>query len=82
MLSPVSSEKLDLWRELAREVSDALNHAGVLSCLAWDAWDAWDKPGARVEVDAGDDEAGGVFINWVPGTKLHEDVLEDTRSGS
>ena len=78
MLSPVSDETLDQWRTLARQVSDALNFAGVSAYLAWDDWN---QPGARVEVDAGDDEAGGVFVNWLPSSQLYENVLDDTKSG-
>jgi hypothetical protein len=77
-LPRVPDEVFARWRELAREVSDALNFAGVSAFLAEEQLNL---PGAEIEIDAGDDEAGGVFVNWRPSGQLRESVIEDAKSG-
>ncbi|MFG3002249.1 hypothetical protein [Streptomyces sp. NPDC048340] len=50
---------------LADQVADELELAG-LSVLKGGNADA----GAEIEVDAGEDEAGGVYVTWCPGSQL------------
>jgi hypothetical protein len=77
-VSRVPDDILAKWRELARQTSDALNYAGVPAYLVEEVQD---RPGAEITIDAGDDEAGGVFVTWRPSDRLLEGVLEDTMKG-
>lgn len=43
--------------------------------------DATFSVGAEIEVDSGDDEAGGVFITWRPDLRLSGAAAESVRNG-
>lgn len=59
----VDSETSERLRELANRVRSTLIAAGI---PAFD--DASPNPagGARIEIDAGDDEGCGVYVSWTP----------------
>ncbi|WP_433606473.1 hypothetical protein ACQP2P_30125 [Dactylosporangium sp. CA-139114] len=70
-----SDEVIAGWRELARQVRDALEHAGIPPHLTDDYPGS---AGARVDVDCGNDEMGGVFVVWNPGAVLTQQIIEST----
>lgn len=68
----------DAWRALADRVREVLDAAGIPSHFAEDL----PRPaGAEIEIDHGNDEMGGVFVDWRPGAALVEAVNEATAKG-
>ncbi|WP_073501606.1 hypothetical protein [Actinacidiphila paucisporea] len=66
------------WLQLADEVCAELHLAGLpASRIAGSAMSV----GAEIEVDTGDDEAGGVFVTWRPGVQLSEAAAESVKNG-
>nr|WSX75734.1 hypothetical protein OH826_18860 [Streptomyces sp. NBC_00899] len=63
--------------QLADQVCRELQLAGI---PAFRMVDLVDSVGAEVEVDAGDDEAGGVFVTWRPNPALSQAVAESVRN--
>ncbi|MEU2778443.1 hypothetical protein ABZ646_37595 [Streptomyces sp. NPDC007162] len=63
--------------QLADQVCRELQLAGIPAFLMADAAGS---VGAEVEVDAGDDEAGGVFVTWRPDPALSRAVAESVRN--
>lgn len=74
----VSKEVRDGWLRLADEVCAELQLAGLPASRVVGAAMS---VGAEVEVDTGDDEAGGVFVSWRPGAQLSGAAAEGVRSG-
>jgi hypothetical protein len=73
-----SDDVLASRRELAEQVCVALSAAGVpVHLVGRDA----ESSGAQVEVDNGDDDAGGVFVTWQPGANLVQAVVESMSQG-
>jgi hypothetical protein len=75
----VPAEVLDRWGRLAAQVRDALAGAGLPvapdrdDCLAGATVGYF--AGATVDVDPGDDDAGGVFVRWHPHRRLTNAAL-------
>lgn len=63
--------------QLADQVCRELLLAGI---PAFQMADAVGSAGAEVEVDAGDDEAGGVFVTWRPDPALSRAVAESVQN--
>jgi hypothetical protein len=61
-------------RELVQRVCTALTYAGV-PAFPSDGVSA--RPGAAVEVDGGNDEAGGVYVWWKPSPELSRTVVDN-----
>jgi hypothetical protein len=73
-----SDETVDAWRDLAQRVREALDLAVIPNHSAGDP----PRPaGAEIEIDHGNDEMGGVFIDWRPATALSGAVMESTMEG-
>jgi hypothetical protein len=66
------------WAQLAGGVLVELQLAGLPTSLISDA--AF-SVGAEIEVDPGDDEAGGVFVTWRPDERLSGAAAESVRNG-
>lgn len=73
MFTLVPATVLDEWNRLAARVRDTLAEAGLPVA-------AENEPeyfaGVTVDVDPGDDEAGGVFVLWRPHRRLGNAVAE------
>ncbi|RKR90459.1 hypothetical protein BDK92_4832 [Micromonospora pisi] len=73
MFTLVSPAVLDDWKRLAARVRDTLAEAGLPVATE-------NEPdyfaGVTVDVDPGDDEAGGVFVLWRPHRRLGNAVAE------
>lgn len=67
-----AAEVVEQRHALARQVRDALDLAGLPTHLG-DGYPL--PPGARIEVDGGKDEMGGVLIVWQPGSVLAEAIV-------
>ncbi|WP_127507082.1 hypothetical protein [Actinoplanes solisilvae] len=63
---------------MAKKVCAALGYAGV-RVLAGDRLPV--EGGALVEVDAANDEAGGVYVNWEPSPELSKTVRDSLMAG-
>jgi hypothetical protein len=64
--------------KLADQVCQALRLAGL---AAFRQPNSDDAAGAEVEVDPGDDAAGGVFVTWNPHRTISEAVIENLQTG-
>lgn len=73
-----SDGTVDVWRELAQRVRDALDLAGIPN---HSADDSPRPPGAEIEIDYGNDEMGGVFVDWRPSATLSDAVSASTMEG-
>jgi hypothetical protein len=70
-----SDGTVDAWSDLAQRVREALDLAGIPNHSAGDSI----RPaGAEIEIDHGNDEMGGVFVDWRPATALSGAVMEST----
>ncbi|MFK3979962.1 hypothetical protein ACI2K4_06205 [Micromonospora sp. NPDC050397] len=73
MFTLVPAAVLDEWRGLAARVRNTLTEAGLPVAVE-------NEPdyfaGVTVDVDPGDDEAGGVFVLWRPHRRLGNAVTE------
>lgn len=73
-----SDGTVDAWRDLAQRVREALDRAGIPNHSA----DEFPRPsGAEIEIDHGDDEMGGVFVEWRPSAALYGAVADSTMEG-
>ncbi|MFG3686002.1 hypothetical protein [Micromonospora sp. NPDC047740] len=73
-----SDETVAAWRVLAQRVREALDLAGIPNHSAGDS----PRPaGAEIEIDHGNDEMGGVFVDWRPADALTGAVAESTMEG-
>jgi hypothetical protein len=64
--------------DTARKVRDILIGAGLPVSYSSDEPK---PPGVKIEVDLGDDEAGGVFITWRPGAAISQSAVDSIRNG-
>jgi hypothetical protein len=70
-----SDEVIASWRQLAHQVREALEYAGIPTHLA----DDQPRPaGAQLDIDCGNDEMGGVFVVWNTGADLTQKLIELT----
>jgi hypothetical protein len=67
------------WQRLADEARDALRMAG-LPAFKFGESDG-SAVGAEIEIDLGDDAAGGVFVAWRPDGQLSQLAAESVRNG-
>lgn len=63
-------------RRLADDVCSALRYAGMSAHIMTDEV----MPGAEVEVDPGDDDAGGVFVTWIKSPEFVSAVAAEVAS--
>ena len=73
-----SDGTVDAWRDLAQRVREALDLAGIPN---HSVDDSPRSAGAEIEIDHGDDEMGGVFVDWRPASALSGAVREATMDG-
>lgn len=66
------------WRHVAEQAREVLRMAGLPAFLFGESGST---SGAEVEVDLGDDAAGGVFGVWRPDSRLSQLAAESVRSG-
>jgi hypothetical protein len=64
--------------DIARRVTNILRGAGLPVSYSSDEPK---PPGVKIEVDLGDDEAGGVFITWHPGAEISQLAVDSIRNG-
>lgn len=74
----VSHDLETTWSNLAEETCRALQIAGLPTFRSTTNKNI---AGARIEVDLGDDDAGGVYILWRPDPKLSQAAADSVRSG-
>lgn len=77
--STVSGDTLDSWNVLADKVREKLAEAG-LPILEEET--VINIGGVAVEVDTGDDDAGGVFVHWEPSPSLADLAADAVAAGS
>jgi hypothetical protein len=66
------------WQRIAEEAREALHMAGL---PAFQFGEIEGGAGAEIEIDLGDDAAGGVFVAWRPDGRLLQLAAESVRSG-
>lgn len=67
----IDSEASERLRDLADRARVTLIAAGI---PAFDSEDSSPRGGAEIEVDTGDDEAGGVYISWAFSRELTDEI--------
>ena len=76
-----AGEIVSTRRELADRVCAELRLAGLPASPGSGVAGEAEVVGAVVEVDLGDDAAGGVFVHWQPDPGLTSAVVESMRNG-
>jgi hypothetical protein len=74
----VSGAEQASWQRIAEQAREALHMAGL---PAFHFGNNERAGGAEIEIDLGDDAAGGVFVAWRPDGRLSQLAAESVRSG-
>jgi hypothetical protein len=70
----VGPEQQAAWERLAAEVERVLVEAGLPMSVA-------DGPGVKIEIDLGDDSAGGVHVGWAASRLVRDRAVEALEAG-
>jgi hypothetical protein len=74
----VSEANQAAWRRVAEDAREALRMAGL---PAFQFGQNQSAVGAEIEIDLGDDAAGGLFVAWRPDRQLSQLAAESVRNG-